>query len=57
MVKRVFIREGNVVHATSSDRDDSLGAYLQRTGKITAEQFAETMVAALATPTSATASC
>jgi hypothetical protein len=43
VVKRVFIREGNVVHATSTDRDDSLGSYLQRTGKITAEQFAETM--------------
>lgn len=43
VVKRVFIREGNVVHALSSDRSDSLGAYLQRTGKITAEQFTETM--------------
>lgn len=41
--KRVFIREGNVIHALSSDRDDSLGAYLQRTGKLTAEQFTETM--------------
>ncbi len=43
VVKRVFIREGNVVHASSSDRNDSLGAYLQRTGKITADQFTETM--------------
>lgn len=43
VVKRVFIREGNVVHATSTDRNDSLGAYLQRTGKITAEQFTKTM--------------
>lgn len=43
LVKEVYIREGNVVHATSSDREDSLGSYLQRTGKITAEQFAETM--------------
>ncbi len=43
VIKRVFIREGNVVHASSSDRGDSLGAYLQRTGKLTAEQFAETM--------------
>lgn len=45
VVKRVFIREGNVVHATSTDRNDSLGAYLQRTGKITAEQFSRTMSA------------
>jgi hypothetical protein len=44
VVKRVFIREGNVVHATSTDRNDSLGAYLQRTGKITAEQFTHTMM-------------
>lgn len=43
VVKRVFIRDGNVVHASSTDREDSLGAYLQRTGKITAEQFTETM--------------
>ncbi len=43
VIKRVFIREGNVVHASSSDRSDSLGAYLQRTGKITAEQFSDTM--------------
>lgn len=45
VVKRVFIRDGNVVHATSNDRDDSLGAYLQRTGKITMEQFQRTMEA------------
>ena len=43
VIKRVFIREGCVVHASSSDRNDSLGAYLQRNGKITAEQFEETM--------------
>lgn len=43
VVKQVFIREGNVVHASSTDRNDSLGAYLQRHGKITAEQFTETM--------------
>lgn len=42
-VKQVFIRDGNVVHASSTDRTDSLGAYLQRHGKLTAEQFTETM--------------
>ncbi|HXU45732.1 MAG TPA: DUF4388 domain-containing protein [Thermoanaerobaculia bacterium] len=31
-VKRVFVREGNVVHATSSDLVDSLGHYLERNG-------------------------
>ncbi len=45
VTKRVYVREGNVVHASSSDRGDSLGSYLQRTGKITAEQFRETMEA------------
>lgn len=45
VVKQVFLREGNVVHATSTDRNDSLGAYLERTGKITAEQFRRTMQA------------
>ena len=43
VVKQVYIREGNVVHASSTDRDDSLGSYLQRTGKITAEQYSATM--------------
>lgn len=42
-IKRVYIKEGNVVHATSTDREDSLGAYLQRNGALTAEQFEDTM--------------
>src|SRR3954469_22207827 len=41
--KRVYIKEGNVVHATSSDREDSLGTYLQRSGVLSPEVFAETM--------------
>ncbi|MEM9292466.1 MAG: DUF4388 domain-containing protein [Acidobacteriota bacterium] len=43
IVKRVFIKEGCVVHATSSDREDSLGAFLHRTGKLSREVFAATM--------------
>jgi hypothetical protein len=43
VVKRVFIKEGNVVHATSSDREDSLGSYLARSGTLAAEVVAETM--------------
>lgn len=43
VVKRVFIKEGNVVHATSTDRADSLGAYLQRSGALSPELYAETM--------------
>ena len=43
LVKKVFIKEGNVVHASSSDREDSLGNYLQRAGILTPEVFQETM--------------
>jgi hypothetical protein len=43
VVKRVFIKEGNVVHASSTDRDDSLGSYLERNGVLTPEVVAETM--------------
>jgi Domain of unknown function (DUF4388) len=43
MMKQVFIKEGNVVHATSSDRDDSLGAYLQRNGVLSPEMYMDTM--------------
>ena len=39
VIKRVFIRNGYVVHASSTDRNDSLGVYLRRTGRITLEQF------------------
>src|SRR5262245_51017152 len=42
VVKRVFLKEGNVVHATSTDRDDSLGSYLERNGVLTPEVVAET---------------
>ncbi len=45
VTKRVYVREGYVVHASSTDRKDSLGAYLQRTGTISAEEFTATMVA------------
>ncbi|HBL28330.1 MAG TPA: hypothetical protein DD490_15965 [Acidobacteria bacterium] len=41
--KKVYIKEGNVVHASSSDREDSLGNYLQRAGILSPEVFAETM--------------
>jgi hypothetical protein len=43
VVKRVYIKEGSVVHASSTDREDSLGFYLERTGVLSPEQFAETM--------------
>jgi len=43
MVKQVYIKEGNVVHAISTDREDSLGAYLQRSGALSPEDFRETM--------------
>lgn len=43
VVKKVFIKEGCVVHATSSDRNDSLGTFLLRSGRVTPEVYAETM--------------
>ena len=43
VVKRVWLRGGSVVHATSGDRADSLGAFLRRTGRISAEAFVGTM--------------
>ncbi|HEX6898102.1 MAG TPA: DUF4388 domain-containing protein [Thermoanaerobaculia bacterium] len=43
VIKQVFIKEGNVVHATSTDREDSLGTWLQRSGALSPEVYAETM--------------
>jgi hypothetical protein len=43
LVKQVYIKEGNVVHATSTDRNDSLGVYLQRSGVISPDLYLETM--------------
>ena len=43
VVKQVYIKEGNVVHATSTDRADSLGSYLQRGGIISPDLYLETM--------------
>jgi hypothetical protein len=39
VVKRVFLRDGAVIHASSNDRNDSLGNFLRATGRINAEQF------------------
>jgi hypothetical protein len=43
--KRVWIKDGSVVHAASSDRQDSLGAFLRRTGRLADEALAATMKA------------
>lgn len=42
-VKKVFLREGNVVSASSSDLADSLGHHLERSGLLTPQAFAEAM--------------
>ena len=36
--KRIFIWKGDVIFASSSDREDSLGVFLMRTGRITREE-------------------
>jgi two-component system OmpR family response regulator len=41
--KKIFLRSGNVVHASSSDRADSLGAFLRRTGRLSQEDYSATM--------------
>ena len=43
LIKRVFIKEGNVVHASSNSREDSLGRYLETSGLLTREQYDATM--------------
>ena len=41
--KRIFLRSGNVVHASSSDLADSLGAFLRRNGRLSQEDYQATM--------------
>jgi hypothetical protein len=41
VIKRVFVRDGYIVHASSSDRSDSLGDYLERLGSVEPEQLAK----------------
>ena len=36
-IKRVYIRDGYIIHASSTDREDSLGAYLMRAGIVPKE--------------------
>jgi hypothetical protein len=38
VLKKVVLRDGAVVHAASSDREDSLGTFLRRADRITADQ-------------------
>ena len=39
VVKKVFIDDGNLVHASSTDPQDRLGPFLSRAGKLTQEQL------------------
>jgi hypothetical protein len=43
VTKRLYVSGGSILHAASSDRNDSLGVSLRRSGRLTVEQFAETM--------------
>jgi hypothetical protein len=42
-VKRIYIHDGNVIHAASNDRSDRLGAHLYRLGKLDRKQLVDTM--------------
>src|SRR5690606_12307610 len=41
--KRIYLDNGYVVHAASSDLGESLGSFLRRTDRITEEQFQAAM--------------
>jgi hypothetical protein len=41
VAKRVYMRDGNVVFATSNDLNDSLGVFMMKQGMLTREQFDE----------------
>ena len=41
VIKRVYVRDGYIVHATSSDRRDSLGEYLEKLGNLEPDQLAK----------------
>ena len=43
VTKRVFLDNGYVVHASSSDIADSLGGYLRRSGKLAEHDFLAAM--------------
>ena len=43
VAKQIYIRDGAVIHASSTDRHDSLGYYLLRSDQISREQFDRTM--------------
>jgi hypothetical protein len=43
VLRRVYVRSGVVVHATSNDLNDSLGGFLLQSGRLTMEQFRSTM--------------
>jgi len=43
VVKKIFIKGGIVVHASSTDLDDSLGSYLLRTRRLSPEQYRASM--------------
>lgn len=40
VVKRVYTRDGYIIHASSSDRQDSLGFHLRREGKLSQQDLA-----------------
>jgi hypothetical protein len=43
VVKRIYVKDGNIVHAVSSDRQESLGHHLLSNGHISREDFLATM--------------
>ncbi len=54
LLKRVYLKEGYVVHASSTDREDSLGHHLLRSGVLSPES-SRRRCASASSSTSATA--
>ena len=54
VVKRVYLFDGDIIFATSTDRGESLGDYLVRSGEITEAELQESSYALSDSPAPAT---
>jgi hypothetical protein len=50
VLKKVYLRDGAVIHAASTDRQDSLGSFLRSSDRISGEQFVLTDKIRASTP-------
>ncbi len=43
IIKKIYVKSGNIIFATSNEEDDRLGEFLLRTGKITPDQYSNSV--------------